>query len=53
MCQAMDEWRNELIEDTTERNLKNLMESLKLTAEQAMDALLVPQEERSKYIAKL
>ena len=30
-------------------NLRNLMERLKMTAEAAMDALAVPQEEQQKY----
>ena len=33
--------------------LKNIMKNLKLTAEQAMDAMGIPQEERGKYIAML
>ena len=36
-----------------ERDLRNLMDSLSLTAEQAMDALKIPTEEREKYAARL
>ena len=31
------------------RSIKNLMETLKLTLEQAMDALKIPSDERSMY----
>ena len=34
-------------------DIKNLMDSLQLTAEQAMDALKIPKEERASYLEKL
>ena len=34
-------------------NIQSLITSLRLTAEQAMDALNIPQEERSQYLPKL
>ena len=34
-------------------NIKNLMESLKLTAKQAMDALKIPDSERERYMPLL
>ncbi len=40
-------------ETTTLKNIQNLMKTLKMTAEQAMDALLIPAKEQSKYLAKL
>lgn len=36
-----------------ENDLRNLMDSLKLTAVQAMDALKIPADEREKYAARL
>ena len=36
------------IETTTLNAIRNLMETLKLTAEQAMEALKVPKEEKAK-----
>ena len=33
--------------------IKNLMETLSLTAQQAMDALKVPEESREKYLEKI
>ena len=41
------------IETATVKSIESLMETLKLTAEQAMDALKVPKEEREKYIGML
>ena len=34
-------------------NIRSLMESMKLTAKQAMDALKIPESEQPKYIARL
>jgi len=34
-------------------NIKSLMETMKLTAKQAMEALKIPESEQSKYIARL
>ena len=34
-------------------SIRNLMESLHLTAQQAMDALKIPVSEQQKYIAQL
>ena len=47
------EGRLEGVEEERIENLKNLMESLKLTAQQAMDALKIPVSEREKYLEKL
>ena len=34
-------------------NIRSLMKTLKLTAEQAMDALQIPKEEQAQYESKL
>ena len=34
-------------------SIKNLMKTLKLTASQAMNALLIPEAEQAKYLAEL
>ena len=34
-------------------NIQSLITTLRLSAEQAMDALNIPQEERSQYLTKL
>lgn len=41
------------IEQGILKSIENLMETLKLTAEQAMTALKIPEVERSKYASKL
>ncbi len=53
MCKAMEDMRNETAERTTIENLKSIMQTLKLTAQQTMDALQVPLDKQSSYIAKL
>ena len=47
------EGREEGTEMTMLSSIKNLMESLNLTLEQAMNALKVPADQREKFAAKL
>ena len=47
------EGRVEGIEQERVKNIQNLMESMKLTAQQAMDALMIPVSEQPKYAAIL
>ena len=47
------EGRVEGIEQERIKNIQNLMESMKLTAQQAMDALMIPVSEQPKYAAIL
>jgi hypothetical protein len=65
MCKAMEDMRKEAMEKGMEKglgqgieqnrleNIRNLMTTMKLTAQQAMDALLIPADEQEKYIALL
>lgn len=65
MCQAMDELKQDWLAEGEELgiargitqgiedSIRNLMNSMKWTAEQAMEALLVPEEERAEYLARL
>ena len=65
MCQALMEIMSEEVKeredaaaiaatDATQRSdLRNLMEALNYTAEQAMDILKIPQEKRESLIANL
>jgi CRISPR/Cas system CSM-associated protein Csm2 small subunit len=61
MCEAMRElMKDEIAEeinnaetDTQINNIRNIMDELKYTAEQAMDLLKIPQQKRSIYISKL
>ncbi|MBR1931392.1 MAG: hypothetical protein IJ833_07990, partial [Lachnospiraceae bacterium] len=69
MCKGMDEWeaqaksegrkegrkqgRSEGIEESRCDSIKALMETMKWSAEQAMEALQIPAAERKKYAARL
>lgn len=57
MCEVLDrvEKRGEErgIDKTRLESIKSLMETLKFTAQQAMDALKIPACEQPKYAAKL
>ena len=57
MCQAFQEiLADERAEGRAENaleNIRNLMKNMKWTAKQAMDALGITEEDRSKYLAKL
>lgn len=50
MCQVMDDLRMDTEEKTRLNDIRNLMETLKLTAEQAMAALKMPENEQEKYM---
>ena len=41
------------IDETKLESIKNVMESLKFTPQQAMDALKIPESEQSKYVDRL
>ena len=49
MCRMMEDMRNEEAKKTKVIDIENLMRNLKLTAEQAMEALSVPQTQREMY----
>ena len=65
MCQAMDELKQDWLAEGREcgitqgiaqgieGSIRNLMSSMKWTAEQAMDALLVPENERAGYLERM
>ena len=53
MCKAMDDFRDEIEVRTMVVAIKNIMESFKITAQQAMDALKIPAAEQPKYLAKI
>ena len=41
------------VDETRLESIKNVMEGLKYTAQQAMDLLKIPESEQPKYLAKL
>ena len=47
--ELIDKKADEARRETVLENIKNLMETMKWTIEQAMDALRIPQNERSRY----
>lgn len=53
MCKVLEDMRNDVREETaqntTVEHLKKLMDSMKWTIEQAMDALGISQSERTTY----
>lgn len=61
VCKAIEEMRRECksegrmegVDETRLESIRNIMVTLKLTAQQAMDALLIPVGEQSKYSARL
>ena len=53
MCKQMDEMRKDVEQRTTLNAIKNIMEGLKYTAQQAMDLLKIPVSDQPKYLSKL
>lgn len=61
MCEALRELMREEIEEEKTKSrenailvsIRNLMDSMKWTAEQAMNALKLPMNDRVKYVSKL
>ena len=57
VCKVMEDMREEAKKeehiDTTLNNIKNLMETLKLSVDQAMDALKIPMSERNVFHDRL
>ena len=61
MCKAIDDMRKESkeegrtegIESTRLESIRNVMDGLKYTAQQAMELLRIPAAEQPKYLAKL
>ena len=49
MCKVMEDMRFENTKQVMEKNILSIMKNLKLTVEQAMDALNVPQAQREMY----
>ena len=57
MCEALRELMKEDFEETKQETLleaiRNLMETMKCSADQAMAALKSPEADKGKYMAKL
>ncbi|MDO4962036.1 MAG: PD-(D/E)XK nuclease family transposase [Eubacteriales bacterium] len=53
MCKAMEDMRNEKEHETRMMDILHIMDSLKMTIEQAMDVLKIPASERSIYLSRM
>lgn len=53
MCKTMEDMRNEAVERNILQTIRNLMETLKLSAEEAMTAMKISDTDKVKYMAKL
>jgi hypothetical protein len=61
VCEAIEGMKRDAVREATKRveaetkveSIKHLMETLKFSAEQAMDALKIPEEERTAYLQRL
>lgn len=53
MCKAMDDLKTDLQAKELLKNIRSLMKTMRLTIDQAMDALEVPEEDRDRYRAKI
>lgn len=53
VCKVMEDMRNEKERETLLDAIKNVMDSFKVTAEQAMEALKIPVSDRPSYLEKL
>ena len=53
MCKALEDMRNEAVERTALQMIRNLMETMKWSADQAMAAMKIPEADQSKYADKL
>ncbi len=53
MCELLDRYENQGIMRGKEESIRNLMETMKWTAEQAMSALKIPDSEKPKYLQRL
>ncbi len=57
MCKVMEDMRNETWNEATERvtlqSIKNLMETMRWSVDQAMDALKISETDKNKYIKRL
>ena len=53
MCKAIEDMKNEAVERNVLQTIRNLMGTLKLSAEEAMAAMKIPDADRVKYMTEL
>ena len=53
MCEVLDRVEAKGVDKARLESITNLMKTMKLTVQQAMDALMIPVAEQPKYSAKI
>ena len=53
MCKVIEEMRKETADRVLLQTMRNIMDTLKLTAEQALDAMKISDADREKYLERL
>ena len=53
MCNVIEDMREDVEQRTLLEAIKNIMESFKVSAQQAMDVLKIPAADQPKYLEKL
>lgn len=53
MCKMMEDMRNDTFLKAKIEDIRNVMKSLKVDAEKAMDVLMIPAPDRPLYAARL
>lgn len=53
MCRAMEEMRNESVFKTQVKNLISIMDAFKITVQEALKVLQIPESEHERYIAAI
>ncbi len=53
MCEALEKMKKKAVERNMLESIQNLMKNLKMTAEQAMDALGMSAEDKKRYVQML
>ena len=53
MCDVLDRIVEKAKNEATVEHIKNIMDSLSVTAQEAMDILKIPADDRTKYVSKL
>jgi len=53
VCKLMEDMKNQKAQETRLDDIQKMMTKLKLTVEQAMDVLDIPQSERMLYLERI
>ncbi|WP_167541202.1 hypothetical protein [Pseudobutyrivibrio ruminis] len=53
VCKLMEDMKNQKAQETRLDDIQKMMTKLKLTVEQAMDVLDIPQSERMSYLERI